>query len=123
MGDRLLMQVKGPADEFSPVIYCHWSGSDAGSFCDELRRRMEGRNRDISYTAARLVQIVTAGDPKGNMSFRVWNATAILTEKDSHGDAGIVLVDVSTDEMTFSCLGGYLSIDAETGLPTESHGE
>lgn len=121
MGDRLLMQVKGPADEFSPVIYCHWAGSYAGAFCEELRKRMKGRERDVSYTAARLVQIATAGDPAGNMSFGIWNAAGILTEKDSHGDAGIVLVDVSTDKMSFSCLGGYLSIDAETGLPAESH--
>lgn len=40
MGDRLLMQVKGPADEFSPVIYCHWSGSEAPRICEELRERM-----------------------------------------------------------------------------------
>lgn len=119
MGDRLLMQVKGPADECSPVIYCHWQGSAAGAICEELRERMKGRDRDVSYTAARLVQIATAGDPTGNMSFGIWNAAGILTEKDSHGDAGIVIVDVSTDKMSFSCLGGYLSIDAETGLPTE----
>lgn len=119
MGDRLLMQVKGPADEFSPVIYCHWSGSSAGAMCGELRERMKGRERDVSYTAARLVQIATAGDPGGNMSFGIWNADAILTEKDTHGDAGIVIVDVSQNDMAFLCFGGYLTVDAETGLPTE----
>lgn len=112
MGDRVLFQVhKG--DEISPVIYGHWSGVNAPIVCKRLRERMRGRSGDVSYTAARLVQELI-GEASGNLNYGIWNRDELLTEEDSHGDAGIVLVDCSGEELKFECLGGYLkTVDGE----------
>lgn len=107
MGDRVLLQVvKKSPEEFSPVIYCHWlGGCGAIDAVTRLKARMEGRSGDVPYATARLVQEVINND-NGNLSFGVWNAEKVLTAEDSHGDAGVILVNADTFEMTF--LGGYL---------------
>jgi hypothetical protein len=105
MGERVLFQVVR-GEEFSPVIYCHWSGDEVRDICDRLRERMKGRGGDVQYTAARLVQECINGN-EGNLSFGIWNADSVLTETDSHGDGGVVLVDVSGPQMEFKCFGGY----------------
>lgn len=105
MGERVLFQVVR-GEEFSPVIYCHWSGNEVRDICARLRERMKGRGGDVQYTAARLVQECTNGS-EGNLSFGIWNADGVLTETDSHGDGGVVLVDVSGPQMEFKCFGGY----------------
>jgi hypothetical protein len=105
MGERVLFQVvKGK--QFSPVVYCHWSGDEVRDICDRLMFRMTGRAGDLDYVAARLVQECINNDP-GNLSYGLWNADHILTEDDSHGDGGVVLVDVSEGQMKFRCFGGY----------------
>lgn len=118
MGDRALYQVVA-GKHFSPVIYTHWSGADAPRICKRIKEQMKSRPRDLEYTAARLLQCVIPNANNSSTGFGLWNATAILTREDTHYDAGIILVDVSKDEMTFSCFGGYLVIDPETGFPTE----
>ena len=105
MGERVLFQVVR-GKEFSPVIYCHWSGDQVRDICTRLRERMKGRDDDVQYTAARLVQECTNGDI-GNLSFGIWNAEGVLADADSHGDGGVVLVDVSGPQMEFKCFGGY----------------
>lgn len=105
MGERVLFQVVR-GEQFSPVIYCHWSGDEVRGICSRLRERMQGRGGDVQYTAARLVQECTNGG-EGNVSFGIWNADSVLTETDSHGDGGVVLVDVSGPQMEFKCFGGY----------------
>lgn len=105
MGERVLFQVVR-GERFSPVIYCHWSGDEVRDICSRLRERMQGRGGDVQYTAARLVQECTNGDT-GNVSFGIWNADSVLTETDTHGDGGVVLIDVSGAQMEFKCLGGY----------------
>ncbi len=107
MGDRVLLQVvrKDEKPEFSPVIYCHWLGGDAVEAVKRLAVRMNGRRGDVYYIAARLLQEVINGDV-GDTGFGMWNAKKVLTAKDSQGDAGVILVDAETFEMTF--LGGYL---------------
>lgn len=107
MGDRVLLQVvkNGPDPEFSPVIYCHWLGGDAVEAVKRVAKRMMDRRGDVSYIAARLVQDVINGD-EGNTGFGLMLANKPLTAEDSHGDAGVILVDADTFEMTF--LGGYL---------------
>lgn len=103
MGDRVLMQcVQG--EKFGPVVYGHWSGYQAPKIVARLKSRMESRGGDLDYWSARLVQ--EAIDNEGNLGFGCWNASAQLTAEDSHGDAGCVLIDVDTGEVT--CLGGYL---------------
>ena len=117
MGDRVLFQVVRGADEFGPVIYCHWSGARAPEIVRQLAFRMSGRRGDIDYITARLVQECTAADPDGALSFGVSNAPARLTAEDSHGDAGVVLIDCTTFKC--ECLGGYLETGAD-GFPEEA---
>lgn len=110
MGNRVLFQVVSPdRSEFSPVVYGHWSGSDAGSVCKRLWQRMQTRPGDVWYTSARLVQELIDGD-KTALGFGMWNADAVLTEADSHGDAGVVLVIAGPTGLTFECFGGDLVI-------------
>jgi hypothetical protein len=107
MGDRVLFQViNSKTNEFGPVVYCHWSGSDAHDIVRNLAARMVGRGGDIDYATARLVQ-ECIGDDGGNLGFGVWNTDAQLTEGDSHGDAGVVLIDCA-DGFKCQCMGGYL---------------
>jgi hypothetical protein len=114
MGDRVLFQVVRGADEFGPVVYCHWSGARAPEVVRRLAERMKERRGDIDYASARLVQECTAADPDGALSFGVSNAPAQLTAEDSHGDAGVVLIDCDTFKCR--CLGGYLETGAD-GFP------
>ena len=108
MGDRVLFQVVSKTDraKFGPVVYCHWAGDRAPAIVRALAERMADRPSDVDYATARLVQECTAGDD-GALSFGVWNATARLTGNDSHGDAGVVLIDCA-DGFRCECLDGYL---------------
>lgn len=116
MGDRVLFQIvaKNRPNQFGPVVYCHWSGSLAPEIVRALAKRMEGRSDDMSYATARLVQ-ECVGDDGGNLSFGVWNADKKLTAEDSHGDAGVVLIDCANG-FRCECLGGYL-YTGEDGFP------
>ncbi len=123
MGDRVLFQViqsrrntSGPA-LFGPVVYCHWSGSAAPRIARALADRMASRPGDLEYATARLVQECIATDPEGSTGFGVWNAESVLTEGDTHGDAGVVLIDCG-DGFKCTCLGGYLRTGPD-GFPTE----
>lgn len=117
MGDRVLFQVVSKANpsQFSPVIYCHWSGSYAPQIVRALAERMKSREGDIEYAAARLVQICTEGD-EGNLGFGIWNVNHKLSYADSHGDGGVVLIDCT--DFTCECFGGYLRT-GDDGFPTE----
>lgn len=110
MGDRVLLQVvkktPGEKTEFSPVVYCHWLGGGAVDAVKRLAKRMDDRRGDVEYIAARLLQEVI-GDDDHYLGFGLMNTRKVLTAKDSHGDAGVILVDADTFEMTF--LGGYLT--------------
>ena len=107
MGDRVLFQVVSKdSGKFGPVVYAHWSGENAPEIVRELKARMGTRTDDIAYATARLLQ-VAMGKDAGGTGFGVWNASAVLIEKDSHGDAGIVLIDADTYEPTY--IGGYLA--------------
>ena len=110
MGDRVLMQCySSKTGVFGPVLYCHWAGSDAPQIVKALRDRMAERPGDPDYSSARLVQIAIGNDASA-LSFGIWNATALLTESDSHGDAGCVLIDVS-DNHSAQYFGGYLKAE------------
>ena len=114
MGDRVLFQmVRGPS-EFGPAVYCHWSGGRAPDIVRKLAARMASRTGDIDYATARLVQECTVTDTDGALSFGVSNAKARLTAEDSHGDAGVVLIDCDTFKC--QCLGGYL-VTGPDGFP------
>jgi hypothetical protein len=98
--------VKATTGKFGPVVYCHWSGDQAPKIVERLRKRMADRMGDLDYWSARLVQ-ETIGDSKGSTSFGIWNADAILEADDSHGDAGVVVIDCDTGYVV--CAGGYLT--------------
>jgi hypothetical protein len=119
MGDRILIQVtrkpkSGPV-EFSPIAYGHWMGASAPEILTRLKERMKDRTGDVTYTFARLLQEMAAEEPEGALSLGCWNAEQVLTSEASHGDAGVVLVDVSNG-FRCVCLGGYLSTGPD-GLP------
>ena len=116
MGDRVLLQVVKGSD-FGPVVYGHWCGDRAPDIVRKLAARMAQRPGDMDYTTARLVQECTAGDPEGALSFGVWNAPARLAGEDSHGDAGVVLIDCANG-FRCECLGGYLRTGPD-GFPVE----
>jgi hypothetical protein len=107
MGDRVLIQChSSKTGEFGPVIYGHWCGDRAADAVKRLRERMKTRGGDLAYSSARMVQELI-GDNEGPLSFGVWNAKALLIRTDSHGDAGIILIDVDTDHKA-QAIGGYL---------------
>ncbi len=116
MGDRVLFQVVS-GKQFGPVVYCHWSGARAPEIVRSLASRMKSRQGDIEYATARLVQICTASTLEGCLGFGVMNAKRRLTVKDTHGDAGVVLIDCSAG-FTCECLGGYLTLDS-AGFPAD----
>ncbi len=110
MGNKVLMQVyNSDTNKFGPAVYGHWSGSDAKDIAQRLKVRMHNRIGDVDYSSARLVQEMINNEP-GDGGFGIFNVDKILTIADSHGDAGIVLIDCFNDhEPTF--IGGYLSRD------------
>lgn len=121
MGDRVLMQCfSSKNNTFGPVVYGHWSGYRAGDVARKLAARMKGREGDLEYSSARLVQELVNGDGD-NTDFGMWNAKALLTEKDSPGDAGVILIDVDNDHKC-QCMGGYFKA-GDDGFPTEDREE
>lgn len=112
MGDRVLIQChNSKTGDFGPVVYGHNSGGDAMAAVARLRARMESRPGDLEYSSARLVQELIGRDTS-NLSFGLWNAGALLTAEDSHGDAGVILLDVANG-LSAECLGGYLEQGSE----------
>lgn len=111
MGDRVLFQVVSvDRQQYSPVLYCHWSGSEVNTILERLAKRMKGRSDDVEYVAARLVQEAINGD-EGQLSFGIRNAQGILTAADSHGDAGVVLMIADPQGIRIQCFGGYLRVE------------
>ena len=105
MGDRALIQLYS-GKEVSPVLYLHWDGFRVGDILKETEERMKSRRGDVSYAFARLVQAAIK-DGEGNTSYGVFNKTELLTEEDSHGDAGCFIVDVKQTDWKITSFGGY----------------
>lgn len=114
MGDRVLFQVIHGAQGYGPVVYCHWSGAQAPEIVRRLAARMVARPNDPEYATARLVQECVNGD-KGALGFGVWNVIRRMDAEDSHGDAGVVLINCENG-FRCTCLGGYLRTGAD-GFP------
>lgn len=111
MGDRVLMQVySATLNANGPVVYCHWLGDRAPQIMAALIKRMQGR-RDVDYASARLVQecCTAQHDPAAMLGVGIWNSPDRLTAAHSHGDAGVVLLNVDDWQVTY--LGGYLRAD------------
>lgn len=106
MGDRVLMQCYDNKGNVGPGVYCHLAGDRAPQIVKALRARMKDRPDDVGYSTARLIQ-EACGNDSGALSFGCFNTEALLTEEDSCGDAGVVLINVS-DGHKAKCFGGYL---------------
>jgi hypothetical protein len=117
MGDRALI-IFTDGERVSPVIYLHWSGSRVPDLLEQHKALMASRGADVDYAAARFVGIVHATMPDQNLSLGMWNAdgctrTAVKARNVdalknlSHGDAGVVLVDVQ--DYSWNAYGGYLA--------------
>jgi hypothetical protein len=87
-------------EQFSPVVYLHWGGSDVPHILCALRERMQGRNNDIGYAAARLVGIcherIDGNVSLGLFEFPKDGLAGYLDSEFSHGDAGVILVECDT---------------------------
>ena len=122
MGDRVRIQivredVDGPvkAVEISPVFYAHNGGSETPAILQRLRKRMGDRYYDVGYVFARLVQEFMQDD-SGTISFGVGTTPSLdgrvrlLTEYDSFGDAGCVIIHLrGAGYWRCECVGGYLT--------------
>jgi hypothetical protein len=111
------MQIINSADpqEFGPVVYGHWCGSDAPAIVRRLAQRMKDRGSDTQYASARLVQETIAAGSDDSLGVGMWNAEATLTLEDSHGDAGCILIDCAK-RFHCHCIGGYLKTGKD-GFP------
>lgn len=98
----------------SPTVYLHWHGDAVPGWLNQLKDHMDGRFSDAAYAAARFVGICHA-HIGGNLSLGIWSNTLSLAdvrnaeelEAESHGNAGIVVVD--TSDFTWKAYGGYLA--------------
>lgn len=116
MGDRVLMQCfSSETGKAGPVLYLHDMGHKADAIARRLAARMTGRSGDVAYSSARLVQEGLVGNESGCLGIGVMAGGTLLTAADSHGDAGIVLIDVASGHVC-KCLGGYLK-DGPDGFP------
>lgn len=118
MGDRVLIQLR-TREEVSPILYLHWGGSCAAEIIHRAEKRMKSRGCDLHYAFARLVGAAHDVTP-GNLSVGVWNAPTSnnvpqeLTDEESHGDAGCIVVDITGQEWTANCRGGYFGTTLES---------
>jgi hypothetical protein len=117
MGDRALI-IFTDGENVSPVIYLHWAGSRVPDLLRQHKALMISRGADVQYAAARFVGIVHMTMPEQNLSLGMWNADgdlykAVLGRRSdqlaemSHGDAGLVVVDVKN--YSWQAYGGYLA--------------
>ncbi len=98
MGNRVVIVCKS-GKEVSQGLYLHWGGTDA----PDLIHATPVRQGDPGYALARLVAYACSVIP-GTMSVGIIAGPKSLTPKAlkdySHGDAGVLVVDVSTGEVT-----------------------
>lgn len=119
MGDRVLIQCfSSKSGDVGPVIYGHWSGYNSPDAVRRLAERMKDRQGDVPYSSARMVQELV-GDNDDSTGFGIWNEEKKLTESGSHGDAGVILIDVD-NEHRCECFGGYLAV-GEDGFPVRKY--
>ncbi len=131
MGDRAVI-IFTDGTEISPVIYLHWHGSNVPALLEQHKELMASCGADLQYAAARFVGIVHATMPDENVSLGMWSAEqntrdAVLARNEtelnqiSHGDAGLVIVDVN--DYSWQAYGGYLTsgrADDNMAEPTNS---
>jgi hypothetical protein len=106
MGDRGIVVFKA-GEHISPAVYVHWHGENLPELLREAAPTL--RANDPDYAAARFCGHV-ANKAKGKTGVGIFNTTTLADVRDrefSHGDAGVVIVDVGTGEI--EAINGYLS--------------
>ncbi len=101
-------------DRISPTVYLHWHGDAVPDWLNQLKDRMNGRESDASYAAARFVGICHA-QIEGNLSLGIssndFSQADIRCpdrmESESPGNAGMVVVN--TSDFSWQAYGGYLA--------------
>lgn len=101
MGDRALVVFTEGEGRHGPSVYLHWSGNDVGELLTRAAPNM--RAGDAGYACARFVGHCHEQIP-GGLSLGLFN-TPEDGRPDSHGDAGVFIVDVNTGEVV--TYGGY----------------
>ncbi len=118
MGDRVLIRFHGTADRASPVLYLHNGAADVPAMLADFfeSEPFTSRPGDVSYNFARLVAHA-CGECPGGLSIGVWQSTDgdidlwMGNEQESHGDGGLVAVNVNTGEIRAEH--GYLEAASE----------
>jgi len=116
---------------YSPVIYLHWHGNQVNDFLYEAMKLMESRGEDLHYATARLIG-VCHNQIVGNTSLGVMHLPERFAERvrlegdeylrhESHGDAGLFLVDISDPTWPTKCYGGY-GLGHNAGRPIADDG-
>lgn len=114
MGDRVLIQcVSDKTGEVGPVCYSHWLGDESPEIVSNAVEHLlnTATTNSVSVATATIVAEM-AKSQKHNVE--CWSEEKRLTEEDTHGDAGIIVLNV--DNLTCQCFGGYLEV-SEEGLP------
>jgi hypothetical protein len=108
MGDRVLFVCHDGGSEIAPAIYGHWCGYEALDMLAAAAPRM--RKGDVSYAAARLCGYLHEQN-KGALGLGLIAPPESIEPdtlaKFSHGDAGVVAVNVNDGSWTLH--GGYLA--------------
>ena len=118
MGDRALIIFKDGTG-ISPTVYLHWAGASVPDYIIDLAARAHPQGLSADYAAARFIGIAHE-DNAGTLSLGVMqtppemeaaiqNGKAEDIASFSHGDAGVVIVDVKS--FTWEAYGGYLADD------------
>lgn len=115
MGDRAIILIRDCQETLGVGCYLHWQGNIAIDLLEQALPRM--RQGDASYSMARFIGHCH-NEIEGNLSLGCFPVdTTLPLEAHADGDAGAILYNCSTGEI--SCAGGYLSYrDGENiGLP------
>jgi len=87
MGDRALVQFK-TKNEASPVLYTHWGGSRVLDVIRDTHHEVGGKVTECGAALAWFVKNMA------DETVVLTNQSGLLTEDDSPGDCGCIIVDI-----------------------------
>ena len=106
MSDEICVQVVC-GEEFSPIARWRHGGVSAPFWLHDFIADWETRNAADRKDVSSVFKDLFWPD---HVPSRIYNATGVMTEADSPGDAGAVVIDVSGDTMKFTVHAGYLRV-------------
>lgn len=108
MSDSISVQVMC-GEAYSPIATWRHGGVSAPYWLADVRRDWEKYHPEDRVD----VQAVLADIVRTKPCARIRNANGVMTEADSPGDAGAVVIDVSGEDMKFTVHAGYLRVTSE----------